>query len=438
MALFAALLHVGSCNERPEAEPQYEAHTVATQGSAASLDDLRNLARSSPQEALTALGSRSESPEVNEVRTLAQTTLFNSALKDLAGEPDLRQAIRTAISLAATPQPTNKRRLAQPVWGIIGKLERLVDSDPAFAAAAAKRLAEGTTLAELIGPQFTPRLEAIIERTDQLEIIKRVDGILRSQSFSAIVKQLALWAEQPDKVTPAQLNAATTHLIDGLHTRGEGEIDSRLRDDASALLAQLKRMAPRVTGPKADEGAQTLEALITRTGRATMERWLKTLRATSKKPTEAARHGCEAGRFAQTAAERQALTDALADTRHALDQGARKAALKYLLAIETRQAKSWRKMEQPFLGATEGPLDEFIAQRERWLAVNPRLDPRTGALQIATAELDLCSVSATLGLSRSDTTPVEVALTVCWHAERRAWFPCRPLTIANNKAMVRP
>jgi len=355
-------------------------------------------------------------------------------LKDLAAEPDLRQAIHTAISLAEQPLPTNKRRLAQPVWGMIGKLELRVESEPAFAAAAAKRLVEGATLAELIGPQFTPRLKAIIDRADQLEIIKRVDGILRSQSYNAIIRQLELWAEQPGKVTPAQLNTAIAHLIEGLHTRGDREIDSRLRADASALLAQIKRTDPKATGAN----AQKLEALITRAGSATMERWLKTLGATSKKPTEAARHGCEAARFVQTAVERQALTDALADTRHALDRGARKAAAKYLSAIEARQAKPWRKMEQPFLGATEGPLGEFVAQRERMLAANPRLDPRTGALQIATVELDLCSVSATLGLSRSDTSPVEVALTVCWHAERRAWFPCRPLTIASNKAMVRP
>jgi hypothetical protein len=112
--------------------------------------------------------------------------------------------------------------------------------------------------------------------------------------------------------------------------------------------------------------------------------------------------------------------------------------MRYLNVIERRRSEDWRTMELPFLGAKEGPIGDFATQRERWLGANPRLDPRNGTLQVATAQLDLCEVSLALGLSRSDTTGVEVALSMCWHSERGNWFPCRPLTRGTKGAIVRP
>ena len=235
-------------------------------------------------------------------------------------------------------------------------------------------------------------------------------------------------------MTAIQLSDAIGQIIDTLHTRSEQGGDARLRADALALFTETALLK----ATESSQGQDRLARLITQAGSATMKRWLETIRRSAKVPVDAVRHGCEANRFVATEREHHTLNEALAPARSALEKQAKAAAMGYLNAIEARRLKAWRAMEVPFLGATDGPIDEFEKQRERWLGANPRLDPRTRPLQIATAELDLCKVSFSLNLRRSDITPIEVALTMCWHAERGAWFPCRPLTRATKGAMVRP
>ena len=440
MAL-VVLLHVWSCNEQPVSEAPEATQVTANTIDAPSLEALRAMARRSPQEALNALEARSDAAEgagIAEIRILAQTSLFNDALKQLALESDLRHAVTVTLELAERPTPINKRRLAQPVWGLIGKLEQRLESDPAFAQAAAKRLAGSSTLVALVGPQLRQRLDTILRRAEHLEITAQVDALLSSKSFGAIVTQLDSWSKQPEKVTVTQLIDAIGQVIEALERRSERGVDSRLRADALALFTYSTQLKTSHPGDALDTSHARIAQLMTRAGAPTMERWLKTIRRSAKAPVDVARHGCEASRFVQTEPEKQALTKALEPARSTLEERAKEAALRYLNAIETRRFKAWRTMEQPFLGAAEGAIDEFADQRERWLAANPRLDPRTAALHIAAAEFDLCKVSLALNLSRGDTTPVEVALTMCWHAERGAWFPCRPLTRATKDAMVRP
>lgn len=439
-----ALLHVWSCNEQPrtEAEEPVAASSDAVEGP--SLEGLRAMARQSPQEVLNALDARStqpeqpEQPEVAEIRVLAQTALFNHTLRTLALESDLRQAVTMTLQLAAQPVPINKRRLAQPVWGLIGKLEKRVEVDPTFATAAAKRLNESTILAELVGPQLTQRLSSILTRAEHLEITARVKKLLATMPFDKIVAVVERWSKQPERVSLTQLTDAIALLTEALKERAAAGDMTTLRGDALALLKIVTPLKTVNGSDSLSTNEAQLTTLVSDAGATAMAQWLKTIRRAAKAPVDVARHGCEADRFAETDAEREALAEALKGAHATLTAQAKKAALGYLKAIESRRFKLWRTMEQPFLDPATGTLDAFASQREGWLAANPRLDPRTGALQVATAALDLCKVSLAMTLKRSETTPAEVALTMCWHGERSAWFPCRPLTRATNGAMVRP
>ena len=342
------------------------------------------------------------------------------------------------LQLAAQPVPVNKRRLAQPVWGLLGKLEKRVEVDPAFATAATKRLNESTALAELVGPQLTQRLAAILTRAEHLEITTRVKKLLATMPFDKIVAVVERWSKHPERVNVTQLTDAIALLTEALKERAETGDMTALRGDALALLKVVTLLKAVSDSGSLSTSDAHLTTLVSDAGAKAMAQWLQTIRRAVKAPVDVARHGCEAGRFVETDAERGALAEALKGARATLTSRAKKAALAYLKAIESRRFKLWRTMEQPFLDPATGTLDAFASQREGWLAANPRLDPRTGALQIATAALDLCKVSLALTLKRSETTPAEVALTMCWHGEHGAWFPCRPLTRATNGAMVRP
>ena len=409
--------------------------SVEAEGPKPSIAEGRALARASPEEAIAMIATMGDPEGLEqawrEVFTLAHTKRFNAALKGLATEEDLKRAVADAMSLAEAPEPANKARLSVPVWGLVGKLESRAQSEPAFVAAAAKRLKESDAIAQIVGPQLTQRLGALIEGAEVTLTQKRTKALIETKALKDVIGEVLRWSTRADPLSRPSLGAAMELVMTALESRAEEASTLALRDEALGLLK-----APSLIEALKD-GAPRLDALITHSGRDEMARLTDAIARAGQRVDKLARAACEAEAFAQSAEEKRALEGTLGKIRDVMIKGASKAAKGYLSSIGARRFKAWRKLEEPFLGAQKETLEDFSASRGRWLASNPRFDPAEAMHMIARTEVALCKPSVSLGLNWKAGQEVAVELTMCWH-ELGAWFPCRPLTRARKGAMVKP
>ena len=202
----------------------------------------------------------------------------------------------------------------------------------------------------------------------------------------------------------------------------------RLRADAGTLLTLL------VDGSNL---RGRLEALVDRGGAAALARWVHTIEAAREHPIDATRHGCQAMKFALTAAERATLEGAMKPAVVTLEVAAREVTRAYLEAIAKRDLAAWRLLELPFMRAGDSDEASFAAGRRRWVNEAKDIDPRDREMVIADLTLDICESRVHLTLGR-DATQRDASLELCWEAESGRWYPCRPLTRWSAKAMIRP
>ena len=400
-----------------------------------SIAEGRALARANPEEAITMIASMGDPERLEqpwrEVLTLAHTKLFNAALKSLAAEDDLKRAVADAMRLAEAPEPKNKARLAAPVWGLVGKLESRAQSEPAFVSAAATRLQQSGAIAQIVGPQLTQRLSAMIEGAEVALTQTRTASLIETMAIKDVVDELVRWSSRTDPVSRPALGAAMELVINALEIRSEGANPLELRLEALSLLK-----APSLI-EALEDGARRVDTLITKTGRAEMARLAGAITRAGLRVDKLAEAACEAEAFAHSAEERRALEERLGEIRTNMIEGASQAAKDYLSSIGARRFKAWQKLEEPFLGADKETHEDFRASRGRWLQSNPRFDPAEVMHQIERAEVAFCKPSVSLGMNWKAGQEVAVELTMCWHTVG-AWFPCRPLTRTRKGAMVAP
>ncbi|MDP6944747.1 MAG: hypothetical protein QF464_11400, partial [Myxococcota bacterium] len=217
----AVMLGALACGEQPTQVPEGAPSTMAEgvgAPSAETLSALRTQARHAPVEALERLahleaeGDTAE--EIARIRALADTTHFNNALKQVAATTDHREAIATILELAHRPTPVNKRRLAEPVWGLIGKLEAQTDAQPAFVKAAAERLLADSALTDLLGPKVAERLRALREAALVRRTTERVAMLLAKGPFEEVVAQLVAWHSGPKATGEVSLRAAMRRVVE--------------------------------------------------------------------------------------------------------------------------------------------------------------------------------------------------------------------------------
>ena len=186
-------------------------------------------------------------------------------------------------------------------------------------------------------------------------------------------------------------------------------------------------------------GAERVARIITKSGQDDMERLTRAVRASSGPMSQRMKLACEAFTYAKTEAEFAGVDKATSKLRAQLETQASGAARRYLKAIETRDFKRWQALETPFLEASSTSRGDFSRTRRAWLEAHPGLDPRRAPLKISDLNVNICKGSLSFALARGmQGSPAEVALTMCWHAQGRAWFPCRPLTNKPKGSEVKP
>jgi len=421
--------HAPSCKQSAPTETSTDTAERELSGPTLHEEELRLLARSNPDAALKMLNEAHPDAAypagLQEIAALAHTARFNKALQALEGEEDPRRAIGKAIELANTPLPKNKGRLAKPMWRILGQLEGALKRDPHFSQAAAQRLQSREKILRILGPEFEKRIAALSKSAEATIMRERSEKLIKTLSFDKVLRTLFEWSKRPDKITASALKVARETLISSLEARQSSGSDAgaRLREDALMLFEHegLQMLI--------EEEHDRLEAIIRATGSAKMDTWLRAIKRATKQPIKASRLACEAFKFAKIKSESELLQGASAQINASLEAEGRKGAMRYLSAIETRDFKTWRSLETPFLGASSNEAAAFAGTREDWLAASPALDPKGAPLRITQTKLDICKASLSLALTRGkEGAPTEVELTMCWHPEGRAWFPCRPLT----------
>jgi len=442
MAVILTALTWSACVERagptePPAKPAVAAPTAERLG------HLRELARTTPDAALLELeGLQGADRELGQVRALAEMTRFNAALKTLSSTDDLREATRLVLELMRRPAPENKRRLAEVVWGLIGKLEARAETEPARVYSTTKRLLGDTGLTEFLGAQMGNRLREIQVLAEHRKVTGRVSTLLTAGPFEAVLAQVVRWKDALGGGTQAKI--AVIQIVESLEARAEREDDQPVRADATALLSHPDLLTLTGDGTLTDR----VEAVIEKSGARRLTEWQRQIDAAlRRRPEDAAKLVCRAGGFAATTKERASVKRAMEAVEARLEQGSRDAAAGYLRAIARRKFRAWQALEGPFLKAGDQSLEAFTEERGRWIGKLAALDPRTSELRVIGVAIDVCRIRASITLGRPKLSRRAASLVMCWHAEQEdgasagdevGWYPCRALTRWPADAMIRP
>ena len=429
--VMGALTALTACsNASPEAPPE----PLADVRPSVSAEDLRAQARHNPEQALKALeslGSGGDTVDerlMREIRHRAETQTFKRQVEAMEAAEDLREAVGIAIALGKADTPTNKRTLAQPLWGLVGKLERGMTRDPTFTIAAVKRLAATPALTEIVGPQFAERLKTLRLSAEIRETIRRVDAILAKGSFEALVVTLSRWRGESVKIGAHQLEAAVERAIAALEARVEAPEAEALRRDAASLW----RHEQLLTGAT----RQRLEALLDRQGSEVLRRLSPQLKGVSI--SEGAERACSAQTHVMTSQEKERFERDTHPLQKRMTRGATKAARDYVQAIAKRSLMRWSRFEAVYIGVNTADLETFRDQRRPWLSQLGDLDPARKMPRVDAAKVSMCEASVRLDVTQEGERRARGSLTMCWHRAKQGWYPCRPLTIKPDEAIVRP